>query len=117
MENVEAALACLLKKGIVQVVDKLIESSEFTLRIKQMKSACMETRVEGGKRVIREQFAAGIFTPGESSALLEYTQAMHTDVESFLETNFASYLHLGKLDMEGLLLMCCDLDVERECPE
>lgn len=48
-ENVEANFSWLLKKWIVRVVNKLIESSEFTLGIKQVKVACMTARVEGGK--------------------------------------------------------------------
>ncbi|CAH1452155.1 unnamed protein product [Lactuca virosa] len=42
---------------------------------------------------------------------------MHAELKSFLETDFASYLHLGDLDMESLLLLCSDPDVERECPK
>lgn len=116
-ENVDADLSWLLKKGIVRVVDKLIESSEFTLGIKQMKATYMEVGVESGKQIIRKQVASGKFTPGEMSALLEYTQAMHVEVKSFLETDFASYLHFGNLDMDGILLLCSDPDIEGECHE
>lgn len=48
-ENVEADFSWLLKKGIVRVVDKLIESSKFTLGIKRMKDVCMIVGVEGDK--------------------------------------------------------------------
>ncbi|CAI9280427.1 unnamed protein product [Lactuca saligna] len=34
------------------------------------------------------------------------------EVKSFLETNFASYLHLGELDIEGLRQLCDNLDAE-----
>lgn len=40
-ENVETILSWLLKRGIVRIVDKLIESFEFTLGIKRMKAACI----------------------------------------------------------------------------
>ncbi|CAI9289979.1 unnamed protein product [Lactuca saligna] len=116
-ENVEADLSWLRKKGIVHVVDMLIESSKFTLGIKQMKATCMEVGVESGKQIIREQVASGKFTPGEMSTLLEYTQAMHVEVKYFLEIDFASYLHFGELDMDGLLLLCSDPDIEGECHE
>ncbi|CAH1450684.1 unnamed protein product [Lactuca virosa] len=75
----------------------------------------MATGVEGGKQVLREQVAARKFTPGESSVLLQYTQVIHAEVKSFLETDFASYLHLGELNMEGLRLLCSDPDLEGEC--
>ncbi|CAH1433750.1 unnamed protein product [Lactuca virosa] len=82
-----------------------------------MKAACIATGVESGKKVIREQVAIGKFIPGEPSALLEYTQAMHVELKSFLDTDFASYLHLGELDMDGLRLLCNSPDVEGDCPE
>lgn len=116
-ENVEVDLSWLLKKMIVWVVDKLIKCSEFILGIKQVKDACMAVGVLGGKQVIREQVASGKFTPGEPSALLKYTQAIHVEVNSFLEKDFASYLQLGELDMEGLRLLCTDPDFAGECPK
>ncbi|CAH1444659.1 unnamed protein product [Lactuca virosa] len=82
-----------------------------------MKVVCMADGVEDGKQVIREQVAARKFAPGDPSAFLEYTQVMHAEVKSFLETDFASYLNIGDLDMEGLRLLCSDPDVEREFPE
>ena len=73
-ESVGTDLSWLLKRGIVQIVDKLIKSSEFRLRIKQMKVAYMATGVEGGKQVIREQVAIGKFIPGEPSSFrLDHT--------------------------------------------
>lgn len=113
-ENEEADLSWLLKKGIVWVVDKLTESSEFTLGIKQMKAMCMVAGEEGSKQVIMEQVATGKHTHGKPNALLEYTQAMHDEVKSFLERDFASYLHLSELYMEGLRLLCSDPNVEGE---
>lgn len=70
-----------------------------------------------GKHAIREQVAVGKFIPDKLSTLLEDTEAMHSELKSFLETDFASYLHLGELDMEGLRLLCSDHDVEGEFPE
>ncbi|CAH1413742.1 unnamed protein product [Lactuca virosa] len=77
-----------------------------------MKAACMALRVEGGKQVIRDQTATRKFRSGEPSTLLEHTQAMHVDVKSFLETDFACYLHLGELDMEGFRQLCNYPNVE-----
>ena len=67
---------------------------------------------ESGKHAIREQVAVGKFIPDKLSTLLEDTQAMHSELKSFLETDFASYLHLGELDMEGLCQLWSDLDAE-----
>ncbi|CAH1442033.1 unnamed protein product [Lactuca virosa] len=72
----------------------------------------MVVEVEGGKQVVREQITIGRFVPGEPNALLENTQAMHAEVKYFVETDFASCLHLGELDIEGLRQLCSDSDVE-----
>ncbi|CAH1446248.1 unnamed protein product [Lactuca virosa] len=77
-----------------------------------MKASCMAIEVEGGKQVIREQIVTGKFVPGEPSTLLEHTQAMHAEVKPFLETDFASYLHLGELDIKGLHQLCIDSDAK-----
>lgn len=72
----------------------------------------MVVGVEGGKQVIKEQIATGKFMPGELNTLLEHTHVIYAEVKSFLETDFASYLHVGELDMEGLCLLCNDPDAE-----
>ncbi|CAH1445427.1 unnamed protein product [Lactuca virosa] len=77
-----------------------------------MKEPCMAPGVESGKHVIREKNFTRKFVHGEPSTLLEHTQAMHAEVKSFLETDLASYIHLGDLDIEGLRQLCNDLDVE-----
>lgn len=107
----------LLQKGIVRVIDKVVESVEFSLGVRRMKAVCMAAGVEGGKQVIREQVATKRFIPGESSAFPGHTQAMHAEVNSFLETNFDSYLRLRELNMEDLRQLCGDPDVEERCTE
>lgn len=87
-------MAWLLKKGVICVVDRVIESAEFSLGVRRMKAACMDVGVEGGKHVVWEQVSIGKFTLGESSALADHTQAMHASVKTFVKTDFASYLHL-----------------------
>ncbi|CAH1441317.1 unnamed protein product [Lactuca virosa] len=42
---------------------------------------------------------------------------MHASVRSFMETNFASLLHAGELDLEGHHQLCRDHDVENDPPE
>ncbi|CAH1449988.1 unnamed protein product [Lactuca virosa] len=74
----------------------------------------MASEVEGGKQVVREQIATGKFVPGKPRTLLEHTRAMHMEVKSFLETDFASYLHVCELDIEGLRQLCSDSDAERK---
>lgn len=72
---------------------------------------------EGGYMVVRKQVVARKFVPGELSAFLEYIQATHAELKYFLETDFASYLHLGDLDMEGHCMLCNDLNVKGQRPE
>lgn len=87
---VQDDLKWLLQKGVVRVVDRVVESTEFSLGVRRMKVASMATEVEGGKQVIREEISIGKFMPGEPSTLLEHTLALHAEVKSFLETDFAS---------------------------
>ncbi|CAH1429771.1 unnamed protein product [Lactuca virosa] len=42
---------------------------------------------------------------------------MHVVVKSFLETDFASYLRISELKMEGLRQLCGDPDVEEKRPD
>ena len=48
---------------------------------------------------------------------VEHAQAMHATVKSFMETDFASYLRLGDLDIAGLHQLCDDPDTEEGQPE
>lgn len=110
-------VAWLLHNGIFHVLDKVVESVEFPLGVRRMKVACMAAGVEGRKQVIMEHISTKKFVSGESSALLEHTQAMHAGVKSFLETYYSSYLHLGELDMKGLRHLCSNPDVEERHPK
>ncbi|CAH1446249.1 unnamed protein product [Lactuca virosa] len=58
-----------------------------------------------------------MFDPGELSVVVEMTQAMHASVKAFMDTDFASYLCLGELDLGGLCQLCNDPDVEDVPPE
>lgn len=61
---------------------------------------------------MRKKVAIGKFNPEEGSAVVVQTQAMHVSMKSFIETNFASYLHLGELDLAGLRQLCYYPDPE-----
>lgn len=50
----EVEMAWILKKGIVRVMDRVIESTEFTLGVRKMKASCVVASVEGGKQAVRE---------------------------------------------------------------
>lgn len=78
---------------------------------------CMVVGVKGGKQVVREQVATGKFTLREPSAIKHHTHSMHASVETFMETNFSSNLHLGQLDIEGLHRLCCDFDTKENQPK
>lgn len=94
--------------GVVRMVDKVVKSTNSSLGVRCMKATFMDAGIKGGKLVIREQIATRTFMPDEPSTLLEHTQEMHVEMKSFLETDFASYLHLGELDTEGLCQLCND---------
>ncbi|CAI9273484.1 unnamed protein product [Lactuca saligna] len=85
----EVNLGWLLHKGIVRVVDKVVESVEFALGV-----------------------SAGKFVSREPNATSKHAQAMHDAIKSFMETDIASYLFLGELDIGGLRQICDDPDYE-----
>ncbi|CAI9271418.1 unnamed protein product [Lactuca saligna] len=109
---VEDDFKWLLQNGVFQVVEKAVECANVSLGLRCMKAACITAGVEGGKQVIREQISTEKFMSDEPSTLLEHTQVMHENVKFLLENDFASYLHLGELDMEGLRQLWSDLDAE-----
>lgn len=45
--------------------------------------------------MVRDQVSTRKFTPRRSSVIVEHTHEMHAFVKTFMETYFASYLHLG----------------------
>lgn len=92
----EENMAWLHKQGFVRVVGQVIESPKFLSGVRQMKATCMVAGVEGGKKVVREQVATRKFSPEEENDLLKQTQVVHASVKAFMETDFASYLHLGE---------------------
>ncbi|CAI9292546.1 unnamed protein product [Lactuca saligna] len=73
--------------------------------------------MENGKQVIREQVAARKFVSRELDVAAEHAQAMHDAIKFFMETDFASYLRLGELDIGSLCQICNDTDSEEGHPE
>ncbi|CAI9297081.1 unnamed protein product [Lactuca saligna] len=114
---VEEDVAWLLQKGIVRVVDKVVESAKFSLGARRMKTTYMAVWVEHGKQVIREPISLKKFVTSKSSALPELTKGKHVELKSFLEIDFSSYLRLGELDMKDLRQLCSDPNVEEEHPK
>lgn len=82
-----------------------------------MKGPCVAAGIEGAKQVVQDQVATTKFDPGEPSAVIQKTQAMHASVKSSIETEFASYLYMGELDLEGICQLCSNLDTEQSPPE
>lgn len=61
---------------------------------------------------MREQVSSRMFDPGESSVVMELTQAMHASMKAFMKIDFASCLLLVDFDLGGLRQLCSDLDAE-----
>lgn len=90
------------------VVDRLIESEEVSLGFLHLKVACIAIGFESGKQVVWKQLAIGNFNLEDPTAASQSSQSMHAAIKAFLETNFASYLHLGELDLAGTCQLCLD---------
>lgn len=63
----------LLQMGFIRVVDKVVESTKLSFKVRRMKVACEVAGVEGGKQAVREQVASGRPDPTESSTVMELT--------------------------------------------
>lgn len=111
-KSVEDDPGWLLHKGVICVVDKVVESSKFAMGVKPKKMVCMAAGVENGKQEVQVQVVTGKFVPGEAVSTMEHTQAMHATVKVFMEIDFSSYLHLGELNMACLHQLCDNSDVE-----
>ena len=105
-------MSWLLQKRIVRVVNRLIESTEFSFGVRQMKAVCVAAGVEGGKHAVREQVVTRKFNPEEPSVFVEQTQAINDYVKDFMETKFVSYRRLGEMDLAGLCHLCRDSNTE-----
>lgn len=76
----EGDMAWPLWDGIVRVVNRVIQSPEFSTEIQCMKVACVATGVEGGKQAMKKQVASRKFDPYEANSIVEITQEMHAFV-------------------------------------
>lgn len=74
-------------------MDRVIKSIEFLLGVWKMKVASMTAGVEGGKMLVWGQVTTKKFTPGEPSAIVEQTRAMHASIKNFMVIDFAFYLY------------------------
>ncbi|CAI9299474.1 unnamed protein product [Lactuca saligna] len=94
-KSLEVDLALVLQKGVVRVVDRVIKSSEFALRIRRVKAAYVAASVEKGKQVACTQSVGN--SPGSSNpdTVAQSIDTMHAAIRAFAETDFMSYLHFG----------------------
>ncbi|CAI9299647.1 unnamed protein product [Lactuca saligna] len=100
----------LSQQGVVQVVDRAIESSEFALGIRRMKASCVATSVENGKQVARAWSVGNGPGSSDSDVVAQSNDATHDAIRAFSETNFASYLRLGELGLADLFQLCSKED-------
>lgn len=55
---VKGDVVWLLWEGIVWVVDRVIESIKFSIRVRDMKAVCVAAGLEGGRQAMKEQVAS-----------------------------------------------------------
>ena len=92
----------ILRDGLCQIIDKVIESPCFLKGLVRVQAACMATGMEHGKRAFRELVIAGNFDPRVEVNVATKTREMEDTIATFMETDFASYLRLGDIDLVGL---------------
>ena len=91
----------MLEKGVVRVIDKVIESAEFASGIHGVHEACEALGFEKGKKL------GGWSTIVSESGVQDHgcvaRRAKEVDValSSLAEKDFVGLFHLGKLDYDG----------------
>ncbi|CAH1439079.1 unnamed protein product [Lactuca virosa] len=97
---------CVLLKGVVRVVDRIFESSEFALGIHRVKAACVAAGIEKGKKMAQAWPAGNIPGSSDPDAVVQSVNAMPVVIRAFFKTDFASYFRLGELRLANLRQLC-----------
>lgn len=108
MEILEADLAWVLQKGVVCIVDRIIESGDFALVIHLMKATCVAAGVEKGKQTTLTLSSSSGSDSSKPDVVARSTDAMHATIRDFAETDFASYLRLGELGLADHFQLCSE---------
>ncbi|CAH1436356.1 unnamed protein product [Lactuca virosa] len=88
--------------------DRVVESSEFALRIRYVKAACVAAGMERGKQVALVFSSGSGSGPSEPGAIARSIEAMHVAIRAFAETDFVSYLRLDELGFADLRQLCSE---------
>ncbi|CAH1432269.1 unnamed protein product [Lactuca virosa] len=104
--RLEEDLRCLLKEGVVGVVDKVIELHEFLHGIGRIKNNCWCAGEESGPDGVRKEIVVGTFDAGPARSSSSHNGGMAEDIDAFLSCDYATLLKLGELDLEGLKRLC-----------
>ncbi|CAI9298177.1 unnamed protein product [Lactuca saligna] len=100
-------LQWMLEKGVVHVIDKVIDSVEFSNGIQGVREACEALRFEKGKQLGGCSTIAGEPEVLDPSRVTRRAEDMDTTLSFFAETNFVGLFRLGKLDYDGFHQFCC----------
>ncbi|KAL7598536.1 hypothetical protein Lser_V15G27182 [Lactuca serriola] len=100
------SLQCMLEKGVVRIIDKVIENAKFSNGIQGLRKVCEALGFEKGKQL------GGCSTiSGESEASdpgRAERRAVEVDIAltSLAETDFAGLFRLGELDYDSFRRFC-----------
>lgn len=104
----EADLAWFLQKGVVRVVDRVVESSEFALGIHCVKFVCVVAGIKMGKWMARVWSVGSGPGSSDPDTATRSVEAMHAAIKAFAETDFTSYLHLVEIILSDLFQLCSE---------
>nr|KAJ0202751.1 hypothetical protein LSAT_V11C500252000 [Lactuca sativa] len=79
----EADLAWVPQKGVVRMLDRVVESSEFVLRIPHVRAAGVAVCIKKGKQMARAWLAGNIPSSSNPDAATQYVDAMHAAIRAF----------------------------------
>ncbi|KAL7584393.1 hypothetical protein Lser_V15G42406 [Lactuca serriola] len=112
VEVLKVNCSWLLQVGLVHVMEKLLEHPEFTGGISRIRHAAFVVGEESGWANLKAQVDAGTYDPSTSDSRSSHSSVLDDALLAFATMDFASFLGLGNLDIDGVRALCTFDDSE-----
>ncbi|CAI9272539.1 unnamed protein product [Lactuca saligna] len=97
----QGSLQWVLHKGVVRVVDRVIESAEFAKGVQDVRDACEALRFEKQRLLSACSTYSSKSEVPDSDQVASRAKEVNTALTSFVKTDCRGLLHLGELDYDG----------------
>ncbi|CAI9275841.1 unnamed protein product [Lactuca saligna] len=101
----------VLQKGVVRVVKKVIESSEFSKWVLDVREACEALGFEKRRLLSGCSASSGKSEVSDPDQVASRAKEVNTALTSFAETDFVGLFRLGELGYDGFRQFCGKVSV------